>query len=515
MAENTELKAHVIKLEQRIRWFEKQLFGSKSEKRIVDNPQQGLLLGIDQEQADTTTEESRQTISYQRGKAKKQRGDDCLTDSGLRFNDDVPVERIEVLPPELQGDKADRYEIIDTKVSFKLAQRPASFVVLRYELPVIKHRDSNAAQSTKMPEQVLESSIADVSLLTGLLVDKFLYHLPLYRQHQRMANQGITLSRATLTNLVKRTAELLRPIVEAQLVNVLRSRVLAMDETPIKAGRKAKGGGKPGKMKQGWFWPVYGDQDEVVFTYSATRGRQHIETVLKQSFTGTLLSDGYSAYARYVESTENVEHAQCWVHTRRKFVEAEEAQPKLAAIALDTIGALYKVEAEVNQQGLKDEKRRNYRLKHAKPHVDALMEWATEQLDSNPALLPSDGLTKALKYLLSREQALRVFLANPDVPMDTNHLERGLRCIPMGRKNWNFCWTEVGAEHVGIIQSLITTCKLQGVNVTTYLIDVLQRIAHHPNSKIEELTPRMWKTLFTDRPITSVVSRYQGEGRAH
>ena len=104
---------------------------------------------------------------------------------------------------------------------------------------------------------------------------------------------------------------------------------------------------------------------------------------------------------------------------------------------------------------------------------------------------------------MSRRAALRVYLGDPSVAIDTNHLERALRPIPMGRKAWLFCWTEVGAEYVGIIQSLISTCRLHGINPYTYLVDVLQRIAIHPDSRVEELTPRRWKVLFADNPLPS------------
>ncbi len=210
------------------------------------------------------------------------------------------------------GESANDYEIIDTKVSRKLAQQPASYVVLQYETPVIKHKETHAIKTTAMPAQVLDSSLADVSLLTGLMIDKFLYHLPLYRQHQRMALQGITVSRASLTNWVKRAIELLRPIVEAQLVHVLLSKILAMDEVPIKASRSEKG-----KMQTGYFWPIYGEDHEVVFTFNKSRGRQHIEDVLKKQFKGTLITDGYAAYARFAKQTKDITHAQCWVHSRR------------------------------------------------------------------------------------------------------------------------------------------------------------------------------------------------------
>ena len=118
---------------------------------------------------------------------------------------------------------------------------------------------------------------------------------------------------------------------------------------------------------------------------------------------------------------------------------------------------------------------------------------------------PSDPLTKALNYVLSRETSLTVFLEDPDVQPDTSHLERALRPIPMGKKSWMFCWTELGAEHLGIIQSLISTCKLHGLNSYIYLVDVLQRISQHPASDVADLTPRLWKNRFADRPLRALI----------
>ena len=483
------LKRENEALKRRVAWFEKQVFGSRSERRLDDNPHQ---LKLDGMVADSHIEAvvETETITYQRGKAKKQRPDDCVTESGLRFNDDVPVMVIDVPAPELEGPNADEYERIDTKVTHRLAQRPASYVVLRYEQPVVKRRGTNELITARAPNAVFEQSLADVSLLAGLLVDKFCFHLPLYRQHQRLQQAGITLSRATLTNLVKASIGLLKPIVVAQLQHVLQSKVLAIDETPIKASRAGNG-----KMKTGWFWPVYGEDDEIVFTYSNSRARQHIDDILNGHFTGTLLSDGYAAYARYVKQTAGLTHAQCWVHTRRQFFEAEAQEPRLVAAALDYIGEIYRHEAVIKTKKLVDEKKREYRLQHSKPMVDAFFQWCENQL-SDSTLLPDDPFIKAVNYALARTSALRVFLENPDVPPDTNHLESALRPIPMGRRNWLFCWTELGAEHVGIIQSLITTCRLHDVNPYEYLVDVLQRVSLHPASDVIALTPRLWKQRF-------------------
>lgn len=423
------------------------------------------------------------------------------------------MEVIEHLPPELTGPEADQYDILGTKTTYRLAQRASSYVVLKVNRPVFRRKGSEKPITTPAPCNVLDSSLADVSLLAGLLVDKFQFHLPLYRQHQRIQQAGITVSRSTLTNLVKRAVDLLRPIVDAQTDNVLRSRVLAMDETPIKAGHQGRAGPQKGTMRTGWFWPLYGDADEVVFTYSNSRGRAHIEQVLNQQFSGTLISDGYAAYARYAEAQESVTHAQCWVHSRRYFIEAQNDHPERAAEALQQIAKLYQNEEHIRTRQLSGEKKRQYRLEHSKPVVSDFFRWCRDQLRQS-GLLPSDPLTKALNYVLNREISLRVFLEDPNVQPDTNHLERALRPIPLGRKNWLFCWTELGAEHLGIIQSLISTCKLHDLNPYTYLVDVLQRISQHPAREVNELTPRLWKTRFANNPLRALVDPCQPDRQA-
>jgi transposase len=506
--QNALLREQVQVMQRQLDWFKKQLFGPKSEKQVYDLPLQDSLFSSTETTAQTPPQDPPRLVkAYQRGSAKKQRDEDCLSDTGLRFTDDVPVEVIEQLPPELSGANADQYEIIGTKTVYRLAQRSSSYVVLKLQRPVFRLKGTEQKPvTTPAPFNVLDNSVADVSLQAGLLVDKFQFHLPLYRQHQRIAQAGVTLARSTLTNLVKRSIDLLRPIVDAQTDNVLRSRVLAMDETPIKAGHQGRAGPQKGTMKTGWFWPLYGDADEVVFTYSNSRGRAHIEQVLKGHFTGILISDGYAAYARYAEQHSAITHAQCWVHSRRYFIEAQKDHPQLAAEALQQIALLYQYEETIRTEQLSGDKKRQYRLTHAKAIVSGFFQWCTDQV-AQADLLPSDPMSKALNYVLSRQISLSVFLEDADVPLDTNHLERALRPIPLGRKNWLFCWTELGAEHVGIIQSLITTCKLHDVNPYTYLVDVLQRISEHPASQVSDLTPRLWKERYAGKPLRSLVDR--------
>jgi len=177
-----------------------------------------------------------------------------------------------------------------------------------------------------------------------------------------------------------------------------------------------------------------------------------------------------------------------------------------SAAALERIGELYRIESAIRDQGLRGAAKRDYRRDHAKPVAEAFFAWAAHAAQ-RAALLPSNPLTKALHYALERRAGLSLYLADPAIPIDTNHLERALRPIPMGRKAWLFCWSEVGAEAVATLQSLIVTARLHDIDPYEYLIDVLQRIERHPAREVHLLTPRLWKQHFAANPLRSDLAR--------
>ena len=184
--------------------------------------------------------------------------------------------------------------------------------------------------------------------------------------------------------------------------------------------------------------------------------------------------------------------------------EAQDAEPKVAAEAMDMIGALYAVEADIRDKRLAGTSKLDYRLMHAKPIAERYFAWIKQQIESL-GLLPSNPMIGALNYSHTRRWGLEVYLTDPEVPIDNNQLERALRVIPMGKKAWLFCWTELGARHVGIMQSLIVTCKLHDIDPYDYLVDVLQRVGQHPASRVHELTPRLWKQNFAANPLRSAL----------
>lgn len=489
-----KLKEKNQELQEQVDWFTRQLFGRKSEKLLPEegsNKPRQLSLGETLEdkaesQASAASTTIKEHVRKKKGKAALE--DDC-GETGLRFDSTVPVEEITLPPEGIDGLMSEQYEIVSTKTTERLCQR-SSYFVKRYLRPVVKIKETGEIHSTKAPDTVLQGSYADVSLLAGICIDKLQYHIPLHRQHQRLTRAGILIARANLTNWLLKTAALLEPIYKAVLASVLKSAVLAMDESPMKAGPSKK---KKGSMHQGYVWVLFGDKNEATFLYSETRSLKAVQDLVKE-FCGTLITDGYAVYEKMAATYEDIEHALCWAHTRREFFRARDYEPEKADKALGFIQKLYEVEAAIREKSLDGEKKKEFRVEHARLRVDEFFSWLKEEQKTS-SLLPSNKFSKACAYALKREVGLHVYLTNPEVPIDTNHLEREIRPIPMGRKNWLFCWTEVGADAIAILQTLIACCKLQGIDPFEYLVDVLQRIDSHPASLVHELTPRLWKNL--------------------
>ena len=492
--------AEIAQLRHQLEWFKRQIFGQKSERRLAVSTESQSSLS-EEFAVKPPPAAGKQTRVGEHVRVAKPKDESVNDESSLFFDESkVPVETIYLDPVTATGLNEDAFEIISEKVTYRLAQRPGSYVVTKYVRPVLKLRETGQLVSIPAPVGVIKGSRADVSFLAGVVVDKFAYHQPLYRIHRKLSDQGFKLSRPWLTQLMQQTIDALIPIFEAQFDSIRRSRVKCMDETPIKAGVAS-----PGKMKAAYFWPIYGELDEICFKFYPDRSAKNVEHALGLSPPdgAVLLTDGYAAYKQYAKKV-GLTHAQCWAHTRRKFFDSQNIEPERAKQALDMIGELYVIEAQLREQALTGDAKKVIRQREAKPLVNKFFTWVQKQFDSQ-GLLPSSPLTKALAYAHERREGLEAYLNDPDVPIDTNHLERALRAIPMGRKNWLFCWTEAGAEHVGVVQSLITTCRLHDVDPYEYFVDVLQRVKNHPPLQMDELTPRRWKELFAQNPKRSVL----------
>jgi len=489
-------------LKRQVAWFQRHLFGRKSEKRLREpEPDQRTLAGMLTSPVSSADQPPPPTETV---KASQRRlrftGADVRDESELRFDDSVPVQEILLPNPGVQDLPPDAYEVISEEVTSRLAPRPGASVILKYRRPVLKRKDTEALSGPPAPPAVFEKGFPEVRLVAGLLIEKVVFPLPLYRQHQRLLQAGIRLSRGPLTQGGQRAAGLLEPIYYALLSSILQSGRLVMDETPLKAGRREKG-----KLHTGYLWPIYGDQDEVAFPFSASRARAVVREALGTCWGG-LLTDGYRVYERFTQKVTSILHAQCWSHPRRQFEKAQGAEPRLGAAALERIATFYKEGAKIRELGLGGEAKLAHRGEYTKPLVDAFFAWLKETVVAK-GILPTNPFGQAARYALEREAGPQVFLADPEVPLDTNHLERAIRPVALGRKNWLFCWTEVGARHVGIIYSVLASCRLQGVDPSVSLVDVLQRVDTHPALEVQLLPPRLWKRHFADRPLRSDLDR--------
>ena len=423
------LTERLAQLQRHVGWFTRQLFGSKSERRLeFDEAEQASLFAALGIKAPPDVEVPTQEVSCRR-RGKRRNG--AVNESGLRCDGTVPVEVIVVTDPAIEA--VPEPEVVGEKVDHRLAQEPGSYKILEYVRPVVKRRDTGELLAPPSPPNVLDRVCVDVSFLAGMLVDKFRCHLPLHRQHRRLADCGIQVSRSSTANWAGRAIDLLGPVAAAQAAHILEGSVVAMDETSIKAGRVA-----PGRMRGAYFWPVFGEDGEIAFHYAPSRAHRHVDEFLG-NFRGTLLSDGYAAYEAYARR-QGIANAQCWAHCRRNFTDAEGSDPAGVAKALSLIGALYAQEKANRKRSLKGSAKLAHRRQRSAPAVYAFFAWRKAQRQRLD-LLPSSPFSKALAYAAQRESGLRVFLDAPNVSIDTNHLERGLRPIPTGRRNWLFAWT--------------------------------------------------------------------------
>lgn len=494
-------KGELKRVKEQLDWLKHQFFGASSERRTLEALSYVDQLWLGEQFLEVSEEPPAKKTTVRQYERNHRRKPTNLVDedSQLRFDDTVPVETIEIEDPRFQGVPKADIVVVDERVTYRLAQR-SPYVVLKLVQKVAKLRGEEAVSCPALPTAVFPGSSADVSFLASMVIDKYCCHLPLYRQHQRLESSGVYIERSTMTRLIHRTGEMLELIYNALVSSVLNSSVLGVDETPTPAGRKNK------KMKQGFYWVFYGDREEVFFLFSPSRSQAVIDKAL-EGFEGKILTDGYVVYDNFAKANKNVVPCNCWGHTRREFLKAEKLEPEKVRQILLELQKLYRVEKWARH--LSPEDRLTLRRKYSEPIVTALFDNFEAELEET-ALLPSSAYLNAIEYATKRKRELTVFLQDPAVQIDTNHVERQLRGQAVGRKNWMFHFTEVGARHGAIFYSLIQSCRLAEVDPTAYLIDILQRIDTHPAIDVHQLIPRNWKELFSANPMTSLLGSTDG-----
>jgi transposase len=381
-------------------------------------------------------------------------------------------------------------------VSEILERVPAQFKVVRHVRVKLSCARCQSIVQAPTPGRPIERGLAGPGLLAHVLMSKYADHLPLYRQSQIYAREGVELDRSTLADWVGATSALLAPLLEALAKHVLSGYTLHADDTPVPV--LAPG---TGKTKSGRLWtyvrderPFGGDAEPaVLFRYSPDRKGEHPAAHLR-SFTGVLHADGYAGFDQLYRPGK-ISEAACWAHVRRKFfdIHAANASP-IAAEALERIRELYALEADIRGQAA--DQRCAQRQARAGPLLEQLHEWLIAMLTK---LSKKSELAGAIRYALTRWNALMRYRDDGRIEIDNNAAERALRTVALGRKNYLFAGADSGGERAAAIYSLIGTAKLNDLNPQAYLRFVLERIAEHPINRIHELLP--WNVAAIDPAV--------------
>lgn len=386
-------------------------------------------------------------------------------------------------------------------VSEMLEYVPASFKVIRHVRPKLGCTCCDCIVQAPATSRPIARGLAGPGLLAHVLVAKFCDHLPLYRQSQIYAREGIDLERSTLADWVGGSSRLLRPLIEALQRHVMAAAKLHADDTPIPV--LAPGRGKTATAR---LWVYVRDErpagqttpPAVWFAYSPNRKGEHPQQHLAH-FSGTLQADGFAGYEQLYQ-TKPIRPAACWAHVRRKFYDLEQAHASpIAAEAIRRIAQLYAIESDIRLRP--PDERLAIRQLQAQPLLIDFHAWLRRSLATVSVKSTTAG---AIQYALNRWDALLTYSGDGMVEIDNNAAERALRAVALGRKNFLFCGSDSGGERAAAIYSLTESAKLNGRDPEAYLRHVLTHIADHPVNKVDAFLPWNVQIQSIDaNPVTS------------
>lgn len=479
-AERDRLICHLDRLRHLLKQLQRMQFGRKSEKLDPDQ----LALALEDIEQAIAKAEAAEEKSNPKPRAKREGIRGALPAHLLH-------EHVTIMPedtncPCCRGPM----QAIGEDTSERLDVIPARFKV------IVTHRPKYACRACKekivqapAPERLIASGIPTEAMVAYVLVSKYAWHLPLYRQAQMLLAQGIGISRSVLSYWVGYAAVELMPLYDRLKELLLASAKLAVDETPVPVLDPGRG-----RTKKGYFWTIarddrpWGGTDPpaVAFTYAPGRAAIHGHQLLA-NYSGIVQCDGYAAYKSL--DAGRITLAFCWTHLRRKFYDiAKAGDAPIAGEALDRIAALYAVEKDI--RGPSADERRSVRQEQSKPLVLAFHNWLEQNLAKVSAKSP---VAEAIRYGLNHWHGLVRFLEDGRIELDTNIVERAIRPVVLNRKNALFAGHDDGAANWACIASLIETCKLHGVEPQAYLADVLTRLVNlWPNERLDELLPWEW-----------------------
>jgi transposase len=471
----------IIALEQQLQQLQKMIFGSRHERFVPEEQNHAQLsLNIATEPVATASVMGTQKISYIRHTVSVE--PKPLQHPGrMKLPENLRREEIIIEPAaETMGCKKMGEEITEV-----LEYQPGELYVKQYKRVKYARPDNAGILIGELPSRPLPKTMAGEGLLAQIVIDKYVDHLPLYRQMQRFERTGVRLPYSTLTEWVSATCELITPLFNALKAEVLQSGYLHADETPIKVIDKDK----KGETHRGYYWVYQNSIDKIVFfDYQEGRGREGPMEILA-NFKGYLQTDGYAAYNIF-DKRPGITLLHCMAHARRMFNEALDNDYERASHAMEEIQKLYTIECISKENNLNFEELKTVRCLKSAPVLKGLYQWMQQQYIH---VLPKSAIGKALAYSLERWDHLSLYITDGMLNIDNNPVENSIRPVALGRKNYLFAGSHEAAKRSGMLYSLLGTCKMHGIEPYGWLKEVLQKIADHPINKIRNLLPHRYK----------------------
>ena len=455
------------------------VFGSRHERFIPDSAAvaQQLVLSLQAEavgERTVTTQEVTVTKTNIKVEKKAHPG-------RMALPADLPRKVIVIEPKE----DVSHLTKIGEEITEQLDVTPSKFFVRRYVRNKYALPQGEGVVIGKLPSQPIDKCMAGPGLLAQVIIDKYVDHLPLYRQEQRFSRVGITLAPSTLCNWKSSVCNLITPLYDALVKEVLQTNYLHVDETPIKVLDQDKAG----TTHRGYFWVYHNSHQKIViFDYRKGRDGEGPSEILK-NFIGHLQADGYQVYEDFDDSS-GIMLLHCMAHARRKFSEALDNDKARSEYVLQHMQQLYAIEQQARDKKMSFDEIYELRQQQAIPILEHLGKWMKE---SYVQVTPKSSIGKALAYSIERWKKLCIYTTNGMLCIDNNPVENSIRPIAIGRKNYLFAGSHDAAQESAMIYSLLGTCKLHKINPWEWLKDILIRLPDHPINKIKELLPHNWK----------------------
>lgn len=474
-----EQQVKIELLQSELAQLKRLIFGSKTEQFTAATSPAQLSLEIQAEAVATTSVTKAQKIAYTRVQTETK-----PVNHPVRMKLPDHLERKEIiLEPAGLPEGCRR---LGEEVTEELEYEPGKLFVNRFVRPKYVSADNSTIIVAPMMERPLPKAIAGPGLLTQIIIDKYIDHLPLHRQQQRFSREKINIPYSTITDWVTNTCKLITPLYDALVKEALNNDYLHVDETPIRVLDKDK----KGETHKGFYWVYHNSLKElVVFDYQPGRGREGPSEMLK-GFKGHVQTDGYSGY-HFLDKEKDVTLFHCWAHARRKFYDALQNDKARAEHALEQIQLLYAIERTAREQSLDAEQVLELRLQKAVPILNDLHAWMKQ---TYMEATPQSVIGKAVAYSLKLWDGLITYTTDGKLNIDNNPVENAIRPVAIGRKNYLFAGSHEAAQRSAMLYALFGTCKLHGVNPFDWMKDVLQRIPAYPVNQVAQLLPHNWNT---------------------